>query len=139
LCKILSKYWKFSSLYTINTQARSGYEGDKLVTAFMAPCYTNLSLGFDYNPAKSLSIYITPANIHSTYVLNDTISARGDFGVTPGKKALVKFGPSIYITYKDEILKNILLDNQSRVFSKRIGWTGRSCGQLGCCHYNEGQ
>ena len=122
--KRISKNWKFSSLYTINTQARPSYDGEKLVSAFMAPCYTNLSLGFDYNPTKSLSIYMTPANVRSTYVLNDTISARGDFGVTPGKKALVKFGPSIYVSYKDEVLKNILLDTKAGYFQNILDGLG---------------
>jgi hypothetical protein len=36
--KRISKNWKFSSLYTINTQARPSYNGEKLVSAFMAPC-----------------------------------------------------------------------------------------------------
>jgi hypothetical protein len=116
LGKRFSKNWKFSGLYTINTQVRPSYDGDKLVSAFMAPCYTNLSLGFDYSPDKSLSIYMTPSNIRSTYVLNDTISARGDFGVTPGSKVLVKFGPSIYISYKDEVFKNIMVDTKLGYF-----------------------
>jgi hypothetical protein len=122
--KRISKNWKFSSLYTINTQARPSYDGEKLVSAFMAPCYTNLSLGFDYNPTKSLSIYLTPANIRSTYVLNDTISARGDFGVTPGKKALFKFGPSIFVSYKDEVLKNILVDTRAGYFQNVLDGFG---------------
>jgi hypothetical protein len=63
-----------------------------------------------------LSICITPANTRSTYVLNDTISARGDFGVTPGKKVPINFGPSIYLSYKDEVLKNILADTEAGYF-----------------------
>jgi hypothetical protein len=116
LGKRFSKNWKFSGLYTINTQARPSYDGEKLVSAFMAPCYTNFSLGFDFNPDKTLSIYMTPANIRSTYVLNDTISARGDFGVTPGTKALVKFGPSFLVSYKDEVIKNILVESKLGYF-----------------------
>ena len=120
----ISKNWKFSGLYLINTQARPSYDGDKLVSAFMAPCYTNLSLGFDFSPNKALSIYMTPGNVRSTYVLNDTISARGDFGVTPGTKVLVKFGPSFLVSYKDEVLKNILLDTKLGYFQNILDGFG---------------
>jgi hypothetical protein len=112
----ISKNWKFSGLYTFNTQFFPSYDGEKLVSSFMAPAYTNLSLGFDYSPFKALSIYMTPCNLRSTYVLNDTISARGDFGVTPGTKTLVKFGPSFLLAFKDEVMKNILVDTKLGYF-----------------------
>lgn len=123
----ISKNWKFSGLYTLSTQFFSTYDIDnesRLLSTFMAPGYTNLSLGFDYAPNAHLSIYLTPANIRSTYVLNDTLSARGDFGVTPGKKVLVNFGPAAYITYKDEVLKNVLVDTKFSYFQNVIGGPG---------------
>jgi hypothetical protein len=120
----ISKNWKFSGYYSFYTQARPSYDGDKLVSTFMAPSYTNINLGFDFNPAKSLSIFMTPANIRTTYVLNDTISARGDFGVEPGKTVLVKFGPSFLISYKDEILKNVNVDTKFGFFQDILDGLG---------------
>jgi hypothetical protein len=121
----ISKNWKFSGMYMLNTQARPSYDGNVLQSTFMSPCYTNLSLGFDYNPVKSLSIYITPSNIRSTYVLNDTLNARGEFGVEPGSDYLFRFGPSFLIAYKDEVFKNILVDTRlgyfQNLFDKEIG------------------
>jgi hypothetical protein len=122
--KRFSKNWKFSGLYTISTQARPSYDGEKLVSSFMAPCYTNLSLGFDFNPNKALSIYMTPANIRSTYVLNDTIADRGDFGVEPGKRALIHFGPSFLVAYKDELFKNVLVDTKLGFFQNILDGLG---------------
>jgi len=124
LGKRFSKNWKFSGLYTFNTQARPSYDGEKLVSTFMAPCYTNLSLGFDFSPYKSLSVYMTPANLRSTYVLNDTIADRGDFGVNPGKRALIMFGPSFFVSYKDEVLKNVLVDTKLGYFQNVLDGVG---------------
>jgi len=112
----ISLNWKFSGMYTINTQARPSYEGEVLKSTFMSPGYTNFSLGFDYTPFKSLNIFISPANIRSTYVLNDSLNAKGEFGITPGKDFMMKFGPSFLISYKDEIFKNILVDTKLGYF-----------------------
>jgi hypothetical protein len=121
----ISKKWKFSGMYILNTQARPSYDGDVLKSSFMSPGYTNLSVGFDYNPVKSLSIYITPSNFRSTYVLNDTLNARGEFGVEPGSSYVMRFGPSFLISYKDEVFKNILVDTKlgyfQNLFDKKLG------------------
>jgi hypothetical protein len=127
LGRSISKYWKFGGMYTLSTQLISTYDTDneaRLLSTFMAPGYTDLSLGFDYTPNAHLGVYLTPANIRSTYVLNDTLSGRGDFGVKPGKKVLVDFGPSAYLTFKDEVLKNVLVDTKLSVFQNIINKTG---------------
>ncbi|MDZ7633960.1 MAG: DUF3078 domain-containing protein [Bacteroidales bacterium] len=124
LGKRLSEDWKFSGLYTISTQFSPSMDGDVLNSAFAAPAYTNLSLGFDYNPKPQLSIYMTPGNIRSTYVFNDTLSSQGAFGVSPGKKYLIKFGPSFLIGYKGELLKNFLVDTKLGVFMNVLDGLG---------------
>jgi hypothetical protein len=112
----ISEKWKFSGFYSINTQFSSSSSDGQLVSTFMAPAYTNLSLGFDYNPNDKISIYMTPWNLRTTYVLNDSLSAKGSFGVTPGKYVVIKMGPSFLIKYKDEFLKNFLIDTKLGVF-----------------------
>jgi hypothetical protein len=120
----ISDKWKFSALYTINTQERPSWDGDKLISTFMAPCYTNISLGFDYNATKKLNIYMTPLNIRTTYVLNDTLSARGDFGVQPGSRVLYKLGPSFFIKYMNEVTKNIFVDTKFGYFQNVLDGLG---------------
>lgn len=123
----ISKKWKFSGLYLFNTQISPSYDIDninRLLSKFMAPAYTNLSLGFEYVPDDHLSIYVTPTNFRSTYVLNDSLSAAGEFGVKPGNPVLFKFGPSAYITYKNEVLKNILVDTKFGFFQNILDGLG---------------
>jgi hypothetical protein len=123
----ISRNWKFSILYLFNSQLSPSYDLDnstRLLSSFMAPAYTNASFGFDYSPDSRLSIYLTPANLRSTYVLNDSLSKAGEFGVTPGRQVLVKLGPSAYITYKDEVLKNIIIDTKLGYFQNVLDGLG---------------
>ena len=122
--RYISKYWKFSGLYSFNTQMQPSWDGEKLISAFMAPCYTNLSLGFEYTPSAAFKLYMTPFNGRTTYVLNDTLSARGEFGVSPGKSILLKFGPSILLSYKKEVVKNILVDTKVGYFQNILDGLG---------------
>jgi hypothetical protein len=115
----IGKKWKFSGLYTYSTQFSPSYDlsqGKRLLSTILAPAYANLSLGFDYNPVKTLSIYMTPLSLRTTYVLNDSLANVGEFGVTPGDKVLRRVGPAVLLTYKDEVLKNIIMDTRLGVF-----------------------
>ena len=123
----ISKKWKFSGIYMYNSQFMPSYDNDnsdRILSAFMAPAYTNLSLGFDNNPNSHLSIYLTPTNLRSTYVLNDSLSARGEFGVEPGSKVLLKLGPSALISYKDEVFKDFFLDTKLGYFQNVLDGLG---------------
>lgn len=122
--KRFSENWKFSSLYSFNSQFTPNRENNRIKSAFMAPAYTNLSIGFDYVPKKNFSIYMTPLNMRNTWVLNDSLSARGEYKVEPGSKLRFRFGPSYLFTYKGEILKNITLDSKLGFFQDVIDGLG---------------
>ena len=124
LGKRFSEKWKFSSLYSFNSQFTPYREDGVIKSAFMSPAYTNVSLGFDYDPGKNLSIYLTPLNVRNTWVLNDSLSARGEYMVKPGKIVRFRFGPSFLITYKGEIAKNILLDTKLGYFQDFMDGVG---------------
>jgi hypothetical protein len=67
---------------------------------------------------------MTPFNGRTTYVLDDTLSARGEFGITPGKSVLYKFGPSFLMSYKKEVVKNILVDTKLGYFQNILDGLG---------------
>ena len=114
--KRFSEKWKFSSMYTFNSQFAPFLDDGILKSEFMSPAYTNLSIGFDYVPNTKLSIYLTPLNMRNTWVFNDSVSARGDYNMEPGKYLRFRFGPSFLITYKGDIAKNIKLDTKLGYF-----------------------
>jgi hypothetical protein len=120
----ISEKWNFSGFYSLNTQGRPSYDNEILKSTFMSPGYTNLNLGFDFLGVKDMSIYLSPANLRSTYVLNDTLSAQGKFGVNPGSFVLFKFGPSFLLTYKGELFKNVLVDTKLGYFQNILDGLG---------------
>jgi hypothetical protein len=123
----ISKKWEFSGLYTLNTQLSPSFDKDqqnRLLSTIMAPGYTNLSLGFNYGPNDKLSIYLTPVNLRSTYVLNDSLSQAGEFDVVPGDRVQRRFGPSALIGYKDELFNNVIVDTKFGYFQDALDGLG---------------
>lgn len=124
LGKRFSEKWKFSGLYSFNSQFTPHNEDGIIKSDFMAPAYTNLSLGFDFNPNQNFSFYMTPLNMRNTWVLNKVLSARGEYNVKPGSNIRFRFGPSFLITWKGEISKNILFDSKLGYFQDVVDGLG---------------
>ena len=53
-------------------------------------------------------------------VMDDTLSARGSFGVDPGDKTSIELGGSATIGVKKEIMKNVTLTSTLGLFSNYI-------------------
>jgi hypothetical protein len=113
----ISQHWSFSGIYTLNTQLAPTYNAgrERLLSSFMAPGYTNLGLGFDFRRSKVFSLYLSPINMRTTYVLNDSLAQAGEFGVSPGSRVLRRLGPAVLISYANTIWENVTLDTQ-------LGW-----------------
>ena len=113
----ISQHWSFTGIYTFNTQLAPSYNAsrERLLSSFMAPGYANLGLGFDYRRSKVFSLYLSPINIRTTYVLNDLLAQAGEFGVSPGSRVLRRLGPAVLISYANTIWENVTLDTQ-------LGW-----------------
>ena len=84
----------------------------ELLSDFLAPGYLLISLGLDFKPVKGLSIFVSPITSRWTFVTNDSLSAKGSYGVTPGKKVKNEIGAFASITYLND-------------FNKTISYTGR--------------
>lgn len=115
----ISEHWEFSGLFTFRTQFAPSYRKSdyQLLSDFMAPGYMNLGLGFNHKPNEFLSVYLSPLTNRTTYVLNDSLSQAGEFGVEPGKKAKRQLGFSTLISYKQEVIKNVGINTDLALFS----------------------
>lgn len=120
---LLSKYGyafkpklSLSGLFNFRTQIARGYNYDNniqsLTSAFLSPAYILLSIGLDYKPTKDLSIFISPATSRWLIVRNDSLSAKGLYGVTPGKKSRNEIGAFASINYL-------------KALNNRVGYKGR--------------
>ncbi len=110
-----SKAWYYSALLNFRSQFDKGYasiEQIDIVSKFMAPGYLSATLGMDYKPNDKLSLLLSPLTSRTTFVIDDSLSAKGRYGVTPGKKSFTQVGPSVIFTYKDEVFENVFIDSR---------------------------
>lgn len=121
----IGKKWYLSTLFNFRTQFSPGYaytnvdgmQVKTLTSDFLAPAYVLLSLGFDYKPVDYFSVFISPITERWTIVNNDTLSAIGAFGVTPGKKSLNEVGAFLSANFNKEIMTNVTYKTRIDLFS----------------------
>ncbi|MGQ1783912.1 MULTISPECIES: DUF3078 domain-containing protein [unclassified Saccharicrinis] len=127
-------HWFYSGMADFKTQFADGYK-DPLVQAtkiseFMAPGYLQFSLGMDYKPSDNFSLFISPIASKMTFVLSDSLSNIGAFGVEEGDKTRSEYGASIkLLAQKKELIKNVngytrldLFSNYERAQNIDVDW-----------------
>ncbi|MDR0660579.1 MAG: DUF3078 domain-containing protein [Prevotellaceae bacterium] len=118
-----SKSWNYTILAQLKTQFDRGYKSypiedkSKYTSMFMSPAYLTFSIGMDYKPNKDLSVYISPLSLRNTIVLDDTLSHKGAFGVTPDSHMLSEYGAMIKATYGKTFFEKIQLKSKVELFS----------------------
>lgn len=125
---ILSKYGyalnsklNVAGLVNFRSQLFAGYayEDDvkTLSSTFLSPAYILLSPGLDYKPNADLSIFVSPITARWTIVKNDSLSARGAYGVDPGKHSNGEFGAFASVNYLKEFNPNVSFKSRLDLFS----------------------
>ena len=122
----VSKSFFISAMLSFKSQMDEGkkYETDPdtsyVISKFLAPGYIQGALGMEYKPNETFYAVLSPVTGKLTMVLDDTLSARGSFGVDPGDKTRMELGGSAAIGVKTEIMKNVLLTSTLGLFSNYI-------------------
>jgi len=120
----VSKSFFISAMLNFKTQMNEGkkYETDTsyVISEFLAPGYLQGALGMEYKPNETFYAVISPVAGKLTMVLDDTLSARGSFGVDPGEKTRLELGGSASVGVKQEILKNVILSSTLGLFSNYL-------------------
>jgi hypothetical protein len=122
----VSKSFFVSAMLNFKTQMNEGkkYETDPdtsyVISKFLAPGYIQGALGMEYKPNESFYAVLSPVAGKLTMVLDDTLSARGAFGVDPGDKTRMELGGSAAIGLKKEIMKNVTFNSTLGLFSNYI-------------------
>jgi hypothetical protein len=111
-----------AGLFNFHSQFSKGYnyntDGSKeLLSNFLSPGYVLLSLGLNYKPAPGLSIFVSPITSRWTIVTDDSLSAKGSYGVTPGKKVKNEIGAFASIIYTKNLSKVISYNGRLDLFS----------------------
>ena len=90
----------------------------RLISDFMAPGYLQASLGLTYrNEDLGFSTTLSPFTGRFTFVLNDTLSNAGAFGVDPGDQIRSEAGISLTGQVKRTIMENVVFQTNFNLFS----------------------
>lgn len=107
---ILSKYGyaltsklNAAGLFNFRSQFFKGftYNDDEktLASNFLSPAYVLFSPGLDWKPVQGLSVFVSPVTVRWTIVKDDSLSAKGLYGVDPGKHLETEIGAFATINY----------------------------------------
>lgn len=88
-----------------------------LISEFMSPGYLQASLGLSYRDEKAFTTTIAPFTGRFTFVLNDTLSKQGAFGINPGDKIRSEAGISWTGGYKKDVWDNVKFQSSFNFFS----------------------
>ena len=92
----------------------------KLKSKFLAPAYSNLSIGMDYKPkfkknTTTLSLQISPFSYNYRYVSVDSIVT--NFGIEKGKNHLLSMGCKLECNFKYTFFKDFTLNSKFQYYS----------------------
>lgn len=111
-----------AGLFNFRSQLFKGYTYDAnavrtFSSTFLSPAYILVSPGLDYKPNSNLSFFISPITVRWTIVKDDTLSAKGLYGVDPGKHSNTEIGAFASVNYFKEFNKVITYKGRLDLFS----------------------
>lgn len=120
-CNLFDK-WYLSGLVNFRSQFTKGYtypdDTTKILQSrFLAPAYVIVSLGMDWKPSPTFSLFLSPITTRWVIVNDDTLSSRGAYGVDTGKHVRNEIGAYLTATCNREIIKNLTYKGKLELFS----------------------
>jgi hypothetical protein len=119
--RAVSSDWNVSGLVNFRSQMLKGYEYDEeertLTSAFLAPAYLLASPGMDYKPNDRFSVFLSPATARWVFVKDDSLSAKGLYGVEPGRNSRTELGAFATATYLTDTEKPVSYKGRLDLFS----------------------
>lgn len=100
--------WFLSTLLNFRSQFAKGFayptDSTKVLTSnFAAPAYVILSLGMDYKPDETFSLFMSPITARWVIVANDSLAAVAAYGVDSGKHVKMEIGAYASVNWNKNI------------------------------------
>lgn len=115
------KKWYYTGMADFKSQFYKGYNypnKENYISKFMAPAYSNISIGIEYRPENSwYSVYYSPVAVKLTFVEDDYLSERGSFGLDPGDKFKAEMGTYLKAKAEKTIMENVKLISKVDFFT----------------------
>ncbi len=119
--RAISSKWNVAALANFRTQLLKGYnypDNQKILTSnFLAPAYVLTSIGMDYKPNANFSLFLSPVTARWIIVKDDSLAAKGLYGVTPGENIKSEFGAFVSANYLKEFNKSLSYKGRLDLFS----------------------
>jgi hypothetical protein len=119
--RAVSKNWNAAALFNFRSQFFDGYSYDKdqrtLTSAFLSPAYILVGAGMDYKPNDHFSVFLSPVTARWVIIKNDSLAAKGLYGVAPGKHSKSEFGAFASASYLKNITTNLSYKGRLDLFS----------------------
>ena len=136
----LGKKFYLTGLLNLRSQFTDGfaYPNDSVpISKFLAPGYVALSIGIDWKPTKSFSLYFSPVSSRLTIVADQEIadavvggsSLWGNLPATydsegvlvaHSKKVRFEYGMALVATYYGDIAKNVTVGTKLQLFENHL-------------------
>ena len=119
----LSKDFFLTVATGFKTQMVNGYtypNDSVVVSTFMAPGYLNLALGTDLRKGDQFSVFFSSIAFKSTFVLDDSLSKVGAFGVEKGETFRQEYGAFVKMKWNKNLAKNIEMKSKLELFSNYL-------------------
>jgi hypothetical protein len=89
-----------------------------LISNAFSPAYITLSIGMNYKPNESFSLFLSPVTGKMTVVMDSSLAT--SYGLTSGKNIRSEFGGYLKASYIKTIMKNVNLTTKIDLFSNYI-------------------
>lgn len=108
---VLNPHLNLATLFNFRSQLLRGYsysdEARTLSSSFLSPAYVLTSVGVDYKPTQHLSVFVSPSTLRWVIVKNDTLAAKGLYGVEPGRHSSLEVGAFATLNYWKDLTPNL--------------------------------
>ena len=125
--------WYHTAKFTLNTQMADGFaypDTETPISRAFAPAYVFLGVGAEYAlPKDGFQLYLSPVTWKATYVFDDRLANKGEFGldggvfdangnlIKNGKKGRHEIGFLVTNQFKKTIMKNVVLEHKLNLYT----------------------
>ena len=112
------KEWYYSAEANFKTQFIDGYKNNTVETpnsSWLSPAQLTFSAGFDYKPNTSLSTFLSPLSLKTTYVLNPEVDETV-YGLDEGQRRKSRIGMTGRLDFSKKIYERIHLKTKNNIF-----------------------
>jgi len=122
----LDEKWSIAAFLDFRTQSQPGHNFEidpttnqerktNTISNFMAPAYLLLGLGMEYR-LDFFKVNLSPITNKTTFVLDDSLSAQGLFGVEAGENIRYEFGANLSAALDIPVMENVNFKTNLNLF-----------------------